>query len=209
MSEPDIAQWLRRLKADGDVDGLADRLRAGTGGNPLFVRMLLERGPAALDDGLREFPELRHLVLAHLRGLGDSARELTLDAARAEFVAGHIEACLRHCQTTARLAEDAGRPDILAAAALVIPGVGDPAMTSAVEALCAKAIRAGPAEDAALRVRLISGRRFPPRKPAPGTGRASCPPKLGRCAAPPPSRAADACGLSRLLRMAIAATSRG
>ena len=33
--------------------------------------------------------------------------ELALDAARAEFVAGHIEGCLRHCQTAARLAEDA------------------------------------------------------------------------------------------------------
>ena len=82
--------------------------------------------------------------------------ELTLDAARAEFVAGHIEACLGHCQTAARLAEDTGRPDILAAAALVITGVGDPATTGAVEALCAKAIRAVPAEDSALRARLLA-----------------------------------------------------
>ena len=310
LSRPDIAQWLRLVEADGDVDALADRLRAGTGGNPLFVRMLVERGPSALEEGLREFPELRHLVLAHLSGLGEPVRsllgaasvlgeridppvlaevtgfsaamvagaldsavaagvlaatpdgtglsfahalvrdavydelspsrrtalheraaralersgrgtacagqiaghwercgvpgwaahcvrwareaagsattslaydeaarfaelamhaaeadstsadglriELALDAARAEFVAGHIEACLRLCQTAARLAEDAERPDILAAAALVITGVGDPVTTSAVEALCAKAIRAMPGEDSALRARLLA-----------------------------------------------------
>ncbi len=273
MSRPDIAQWLRRLETGGDVDGLADRLRAGTGGNPLFVRMLVERGPSARDAGLRGFPELRHPVISHLGGLSERARELlgaasvlgeridlpvlaevtglpaaevgvvlddavaqgvlasapdatglsfahalvrdavydelapshrtalheraaralersersaacagqiashwqrfggagwaahcvrwareaarsatallaydeaarfaalalraaetdlaqpdglraelTLDAARAEFVAGHIEVSLAHCQSAARLAEDAGRPDILAAAALV------------------------------------------------------------------------------------------
>ena len=309
LSRPDIVQWLRLVEADGDVDALADRLRAGTGGNPLFVRMLVERGPSALEEGLQEFPELRYLVLAHLSGLDEPVRlllgaasvlgeridppvlaevtgfsaatvaaaldsavaagvlaaasdgtglsfahalvrdavydelspsrraalheraagalersgrgaacagqiaghwqrcgapgwavqcvrwareaagsataslaydeaarfaglalhaaeadrasadglriELTLDAARAEFAAGHIEACLGHCQTAARLAEDTGRPDILAAAALVITGVGDPATTGAVEALCARAIRAMPAEDSALRARLL------------------------------------------------------
>ena len=76
LSRPDIAQWLRLVKADGDVDALADRLRAGTGGNPLFVRMLVERGPSALGEGFREFPELRQLVLAHLSGLGEPARSL-------------------------------------------------------------------------------------------------------------------------------------
>ena len=308
LSRPDITQWLRRLGTGGDVDGLADRLWAGSGGNPLFVRMLVERGPSAVEEGLRGFPELRRLVLAYLGGLGEPARELldaasvlgeridppvlaevtglsaaevgavldqavargvlasapdvtgvsfahalvrdavydelapsrrmalheraaralersgcgaacagqiashwqrsggpgwaahcvrwareaarsataslaydeaarfaalaldaaeadtaqadrlraelTLDAARAEFVAGHIEASLAHCQMAARLAEDADRPDILAAAALVITGVGDPATTPAVDALCGKAIRAVPAQDTALRARL-------------------------------------------------------
>ncbi len=315
LSRPAIAQWLRQLNPGGDQagpagrpEGLADRLRASTGGNPLFVRMLVERGPAALDQGLRGFPELRHLVLAHVRGLDDSARELldvasvlgeqidppvlaevtglpaaevgpaldraaalgvlaatpdvaglsfahalvrdavygelapsrrmalheraaraleqsgrgparagqiathwqrsgkpgwatpctrwareaarsaaaslaydeaarfaalalqaaeadaaapdglraelTLEVARAEFVAGRIEACLGHCQAAARLAEQAGRPDILTAAALVITGMGDPVTTMAVEALCARALAAVPAADTALRARL-------------------------------------------------------
>jgi DNA-binding CsgD family transcriptional regulator len=308
LSRPEIAQWLRRLHPGGDVDRLADRLRAGTGGNPLFVRMLVERGPAALEEGLRGFPELRYLVLAHLSGLDEPARELldaasvlgeqidpqtlaevtglspaevgaaldratalgvltaapdlaelsfahalvrdavydelapsrrmalhervaraleqpgrsaahagqiathwqrsghpgwavpcrrwaceaarsataslaydeavrfavlalraaeadstqpvtlraelTLDAARAEFVAGQIEASLDHCQAAARLAQTAGRPDIQAAAALVITGMGDPPTTMAIDALCAAAMEVVPAENIALRARL-------------------------------------------------------
>jgi DNA-binding CsgD family transcriptional regulator len=314
LSQSDIAQWLQWLDTVGDVDGLAGRLWTGTGGNPLLVRMIVERDASAIDDGLSGFPELRQLVLAQLGGLGNPARELlgaasvlgeridppvltevaglsaaeagalldqavaqgilrsapdsaalsfghalvrdavydelapsrrmalheqaaralersgrgaavagqiashwqrsgspgraahcmrwareaarsataslaydeaarftalalhaaeadltqagavgaglpaelTLDAARAEFVAGHIEASLAHCQSAARLAEDADRPDILAAAALVITGMGDPVMTAAVDALCARAIHAVPAEDTALRARLRS-----------------------------------------------------
>jgi len=80
--------------------------------------------------------------------------ELTLDAARAEFLAGDIESCIGHCHTAARLAEDGGHPDVVAAAALVITGIGDPGTIAAVEALCATALRAVPAEDTALRARL-------------------------------------------------------
>src|SRR5579863_1965175 len=80
LSQPDIARWLRLTQAGGDVDELAGRLRAGTAGNPLFVRMLVDRGPGAVAAGLRGFPELRHLVLAQLNGLGAPARDL-LDAA--------------------------------------------------------------------------------------------------------------------------------
>jgi len=80
--------------------------------------------------------------------------ELTLDAARAEFAAGHVEASLAYCQAAARIAEDAGRPDILASSALVITGMGDPATIAAVDLLCARAIRAAPAGCTALRARL-------------------------------------------------------
>ncbi len=55
LSRSDIAQWLRLLETGADVDGLAGRLWAGSGGNPLFVRMLVERGQVA-DDDPRGFP---------------------------------------------------------------------------------------------------------------------------------------------------------
>ncbi|TVY99931.1 LuxR family transcriptional regulator [Trebonia kvetii] len=80
--------------------------------------------------------------------------ELTLEAARAEFAAGHIDASLAHCQAAARLAPEAGRPDIRVAAALVITGIGDPAMTTAVDTLCAEALGAVAEQDTALRARL-------------------------------------------------------
>jgi DNA-binding CsgD family transcriptional regulator/tetratricopeptide (TPR) repeat protein len=303
LSKGDIGQWLRHL----DVDGDADRLWERTGGNPLFLRLLVERGAAG--EGLSGFPELRQLILAQLDRLGGAARELldaasvlgeridppvlaevtglapaevgvlldqavthgvllstpdtaglsfahavvrdavyeelapsrrmalheqaaralegseraaalagpiashwlrsggagwathcvrwaraaaraataslaydeaarfaamalraadadsleagpraelTLDAARAKYLAGQIEESLALCQATARLAEVAGRPDLLAAAALVITGLGDPTVTGAVELLCANAIRAVPATDTALRARLLA-----------------------------------------------------
>jgi DNA-binding CsgD family transcriptional regulator/tetratricopeptide (TPR) repeat protein len=314
LSSRDIAQWLRRLAADGDAGRLAER----TGGNPLFVRMIVERGVAGIDHGLAGYPELRQLVLGRLSPPGDPVRdlldaasvlgeridppllaavaglpaagigdlldravargvlravpdtaglafthalvrdavydelppsrrmtlheraaraleqsspgaaagpiaghwrrsgapdwaahcvrwartaacsasaalaydeaaqfaalaleaaeagcpgagmagpgtagaglraELTLDVARAEFAAGHIEASVARCQAAARLAEEAGRPDVLAAAALVINGIGDPPTNAAVDALCASAIRAVPAADTALRARLLA-----------------------------------------------------
>ena len=309
LAPPDIAQWLRLLGTSGDVDHLAGRLWAGTGGNPLFVRMIAERGTLAASDELSGTPELRRLVLARCDRLGEPARdllgaasvlgeridppvlaevaglapapagalldqavaegvlmsapgigelafthalvrdavydelspsrrmalheraaralegsgrgaavagqiashwqrsgapdraahcvrwareaarsaatslaydeaarftalalraaeadlthadaglraELTLDAARAEFAAGHVEESFAHCQAAARLAEDAGRTDILVSAALVITGMGDPVITTAVGLLCAKALAAVPPEDAGSRARL-------------------------------------------------------
>jgi len=357
LAARDIAQWLRRLEADGgggrpaadgagrpadgagrpaaggDTDRLAGRLAERTGGNPLFVRMIVERGVTGIDHGLAGYPELRQLVLGRLSPPGDPVRdlldaasvlgeridppllatvaglpaagigdlldravargvlravpdtaglafahalvrdavygelppsrrmtwheraaraleqsspgaaagpiaghwrrsgapdwgahcvrwaraaacsaaaalaydeavqftvlaleaaeagstgaetagpgtagagtagagmtgsgtagawlraELTLDVARAEFAAGHIEASMARCQAAARLAEEAGRPDVLAAAALVISGIGDPPTNAAVDALCASAIRAIPDSDAALRARLLA-----------------------------------------------------
>jgi DNA-binding CsgD family transcriptional regulator/tetratricopeptide (TPR) repeat protein len=309
LSPPDIAQWLRMLGTSGDVDHLAGRLWAGTGGNPLFVRMIAERGTLAVGDEPSGTPELRHLVLARCDRLGKPARdllgaasvlgeridppvlaevaglapaaagglldqavaqgvlisapdvgelsfthalvrdavydelapsrrmalheraaralersgrgaavagqiathwrrsggpgwaahcvrwareaarsattslaydeaarfaalaldaaeadsahadpglraELALDAARAEFAAGHVKASLVRCQAAARFAEDAGRPDILTSAALVITGMGDPETVAAVDLLCAKAIVAVPPGDAGSRARL-------------------------------------------------------
>jgi predicted ATPase len=84
LSSPAIAQWLRRLEACGDAvppaAGAAERLAERTGGNPLFVRMIVERGVAGIDHGLAGYPELRQLVLGRLSAPGDPVRDL-LDAA--------------------------------------------------------------------------------------------------------------------------------
>jgi len=303
LAPTEIAQWLRWTRTAGDVTGLAGRLSARTGGNPLFVRMLVERGA----DGLTGFPELRQLVLAQVaqlpapvRELLDTASvlgerielpllaeltgqdtgavgalldqaaaegvllstsdtaalsfrhalvrdavyealapsrrsalheraaralertgateagriavhwqrcggegwagrcvrwarqaartataahaydeavrftelalraapgadpgsraELVLDAARAEFLAGRPDASIEHCRRATGLAEAAGRPDLLAEAALVVTGAGDPGTLAAVDTLCAAALRAVPAADSTLRARLLARR---------------------------------------------------
>ncbi|HEY2239068.1 MAG TPA: AAA family ATPase [Streptosporangiaceae bacterium] len=331
LSRPDIAQWLRQRGAGGDPDELAARLHARTGGNPLLVRMLIERGPSTLDQGLQGFPELRRLVLTQVRGLPDATRdlldvasvlgeqidppllaevsglsaaevsvildraaalgvlaaapdgtglsfahalvrdaiydelapsrraalheraaralersgagparagliathwqrsgqpgwaapglrwarvaaraataalaydeaarftalarqaaeagpepptalraELTVELAQAEFVAGHVEASLEHCQAAARLAEAAGRPDLLAAAALVITGMGDPVTTMTVDALCAAALDAAPAGDTTLRARLRARQAMAASETGAGNRAGSCRPR--------------------------------
>jgi DNA-binding CsgD family transcriptional regulator len=86
LTRPEVAQWLRQLGiadspgAAGDAAALAERLHTRTGGNPLFVRLITERGADAIDAGLSGVPELRRLILADLDGLAAPAREL-LDAA--------------------------------------------------------------------------------------------------------------------------------
>lgn len=71
----------------------------------------------------------------------EKTAELTLDLARAEFLAGDTEASLDHCRTAARLAEQAGAPDLIAEAALVITGMGDRSLLAAVDQLCVTALR--------------------------------------------------------------------
>jgi DNA-binding CsgD family transcriptional regulator len=288
LSRPEIALWVRSQVPDVDADAVADRLSLSTNGNPLFVRMLVERG--AFDDP-GTHPELRRLVLDrlpaearsvlgaasvlgeeidpplltavashsdvgplldlaveagvlrsvpetatfsfthalvrdavysslppserislhhkaavavesadpsaagriayHWRSAGQAVHcvrwaqvaaqaataslaydeavkfcqlaldnadssdaALTLDLARAEFLAGNIPASLAHCETAARLA--AGRPDLLAAAALVFSGIGDQKALATVDRLCAAALRL--AQPDAIRARLLAQR---------------------------------------------------
>ncbi|WP_053734833.1 LuxR family transcriptional regulator [Nocardia sp. NRRL S-836] len=83
---------------------------------------------------------------------------LSLDLARAEFLAGDVGASLGHCRAAARLAGEAGAPELVAHAALVVTGLGDPVLHSAVDQLCTTALRLLPEEATALRARLLSRR---------------------------------------------------
>ncbi|GAB3897465.1 AAA family ATPase [Kibdelosporangium lantanae] len=307
LGRPDIARWLRLLAPDVDTDPVADRLAASTGGNPLFVRMVVDRmtdlGSFTSYD-LGAHPELRRLVLARVDELpasvkellgaasvlgehvdvpllaavsgldtaglldqavaagvlrvvpdtaellfshalvrdavyedlppsqrmalhrraaqaldatdtnaglianhwrrsgaadasvhcvqwmrvaavaatralaydeavkfatlalanaaadvGDEPRaELTLELAQAEFQAGLVGPSLVHAQEAARLAERTDRTDLLAAAALVNTGMGDPQTLAVTDQLCATALRVIPPGDTALRARLLAQR---------------------------------------------------
>lgn len=76
-----------------------------------------------------------------LASAAEKSAELTLDLARAEFLAGDTAASLDHCRTAARLAEQAGTPGLIAEAALVITGLGDRSLLTAVDQLCVLALR--------------------------------------------------------------------
>ncbi|MEV6710640.1 AAA family ATPase [Lentzea sp. NPDC051208] len=291
LTRGDVAGWVRSATADPDPESLAARLVDGTGGNPLYVRMLLDSGEAA------GHPELHRLVLSKLDRLSPRARdvlgvasvlgeridpallaavtgedpaaplddavaarvlqvddgslafthalvrdavyedlapsvraelhrrcalalaatggapgriaaqwrrasgtnaaaecsrwateaaiaataevaydeaaafaalaldaaeektaELTLCLARAEFLAGETQASLAHCRTAARLAQQAGAPDLMAEAALVITGLGDRSLLAAVDQLCTTALRHLPDEATATRARLLARR---------------------------------------------------
>ncbi|MEU3642249.1 AAA family ATPase [Lentzea sp. NPDC034063] len=82
----------------------------------------------------------------------EKTAELTLELARAEFLAGDTAASLDHCRTAARLAEQSGTPDLIAEAALVITGLGDRSLLTAVDQLCVTALRHHPGEATASRL---------------------------------------------------------
>ncbi|MDX8147503.1 AAA family ATPase [Lentzea sp. BCCO 10_0061] len=82
----------------------------------------------------------------------EKTAELTLGLARAEFLAGDAAASLDHCRTAARLAEQSGTPELIAEAALVINGLGDRSLLTAVDQLCATALRHDPGEATASRL---------------------------------------------------------
>ncbi|MBP2325152.1 DNA-binding CsgD family transcriptional regulator/tetratricopeptide (TPR) repeat protein [Kibdelosporangium banguiense] len=82
--------------------------------------------------------------------------ELTLELARAEFLAGRATESVRHCVQAARLADAENRPDLRAAAALVITGMGDPKTITAVDRLCAEALATTQPDP--IRARLLAKR---------------------------------------------------
>jgi DNA-binding CsgD family transcriptional regulator/tetratricopeptide (TPR) repeat protein len=82
--------------------------------------------------------------------------ELTVELARAKFLAGRVRESLGHCEQAARLADAENRPDLKAAAALVITGMGDPKTVTTVDRLCAEALATKQPD--AIRARLLATR---------------------------------------------------
>ncbi len=103
-----------------------------------------------------QFAELALAASGHAPA--EERAELALNLAKAQFLTGDAEATLDRCRVAARLAEEAHRPDLLAAAALVITGLGDSPVLAVVDQLCETALRRLPPEDIALRARLLSQR---------------------------------------------------
>ena len=93
----------------------------------------------ALDDAVRHLRE----AVGSLRAAGadgDEVATLLIRLATAEFLAGRLTESLASCSAAARVAH---RPDLLAAAALVVRGVTNPQVTDDVTRLCRAALAVG------------------------------------------------------------------
>ncbi|MEV0682505.1 AAA family ATPase [Nocardia sp. NPDC050378] len=85
--------------------------------------------------------------------------ESLIDLARDEFADGRIADSLEHCVRASDLAEQVGRPDLLAEAGLVVHGVTTPTVMTQLDHLCGRALqRLDPAEHADLIARLLAQR---------------------------------------------------
>ncbi|MEV6340036.1 AAA family ATPase [Nocardia vinacea] len=72
---------------------------------------------------------------------GPLRAELLIELARSEFEAGRIDDSIDHCAQAVAIAEQAARPDLVAAAALVVHGIGTPKVIATVDRLCRSALR--------------------------------------------------------------------
>ncbi|HVS49849.1 MAG TPA: AAA family ATPase [Candidatus Dormibacteraeota bacterium] len=99
-----------------------------------------------------EAVRLFELALSQIAPLDPGQRaELLLDLGRARYLAGDVGAALEAAHEVARLGEKLGDSNLVARAALVVRGVGDPRVMG----LCNAALRQPP-EDASLRIQLLS-----------------------------------------------------
>jgi DNA-binding CsgD family transcriptional regulator len=88
---------------------------------------------------------------------GIERAELLITLATAEYRAGQLAASLRHAVTAADAAGRDGRLDLVASAALVVRGVGDPSVVATLIGLCDRAL-AGPQCPRARRAQLLAQR---------------------------------------------------
>lgn len=66
--------------------------------------------------------------------------ELLLDLARSQYLGGRLEESLVSCEQAAREGERSGRPEVVARAAIVIQGIGNPLMNQQLTSLCRRAL---------------------------------------------------------------------
>ena len=107
----------------------------------------------ALDDAVRHLQDGTDSLGA--AGAGDAELgEVLVRLATAEFVAGRIPDSAARSEAAAEAATRAGRPDLVAQAALVLRGVTNPYVAPVVEALCRRALAAD--QPTAVRARLLA-----------------------------------------------------
>ena len=86
----------------------------------------------------------------------DVVAELTLELARAQFDDTDIRTAVETCVEAAELAVRCGRPDLIAAAGLVIHGIGAPEVNRVIRRLCERALNDQGVTDPVIRARLLA-----------------------------------------------------
>lgn len=159
-----IAGAIERMRANSLEDWLPALARHWSAAEPTehasrraveMARLAAEQAEArfAFEDAL---PFWRMALEAAQRGgaeIGDCA-ELSVGLARSLFRSGHVGEALGACLVAARDAEAAHRPDLCAAAALVVEGVSEPNWAATLIALAQAALDKVPPDELALRARL-------------------------------------------------------
>ena len=87
---------------------------------------------------------------------GAELAEIAVELAGARFAAEQVPESIEACVLAADLAEAAGRPDLLADAALVIHGIGSIDVYRVIRGLCDRALAQLPVGDSAIRARLLA-----------------------------------------------------
>lgn len=108
----------------------------------------------AVEEALRWYRQ----ALALWQGDSEDRASLLVDAATAAYVAGLALEALTLCEQAADLADRYGRPDLLAAAALVVRGIGG-AVNAGVLRLCERALAAVTGDDT-VRAQLLAQQAF-------------------------------------------------
>ena len=122
-----------------------------------WARQAAARASSALafDEAVR-FSALAVERAARARAADAVRAELTLELARAQFDNTDIREAVNNCVDAAELASAGGRSDLLAAAGLVIHGIGAPEVNRVVRRLCQRALGHPGVTDPVIRARLLA-----------------------------------------------------
>jgi DNA-binding NarL/FixJ family response regulator len=107
-------------------------------------------------DEAATFAELAVACARQTSASPDEVARLLVRLADGLFLANRLFESIETCLAAADLADAAGRPDLVAAAALVVRGVGEPAANRTIRLLCERALAGLPADGHRLRSRLQS-----------------------------------------------------
>ena len=124
-------------------------------------RARLAAARAATARAHEEAVHFARMSLRHARALGASTEDLAermIELARYEWLANLVPDAMASCVEAVDLAEECGRGDLMAQAALVPQGIGSIDVSRVVDGLCRRALELLPADDLEARAGLLSQR---------------------------------------------------